>query len=251
MRGALAQSRAQNVLITGLYGLRDIVLALPRLASLRAQYPDAKITMIAPSSARDLLLRLRVADTVRVLDDRSVMSVLAWGWWSRLRGAFDRVIHAAQLRESAPPAWDKIARDVSFIAPPAPYVLLALPEHLPVLRAAALLRKLEVMGIHSALVGLRDTPALDRLLKAAPDVRDLVGRVDLSDIPVLAAGAAAVIGGRDAMTALAALSGARTLILTQGEDEAVGQLPAANTVWLQSDDLSYLAVGDIIKAAIP
>lgn len=251
MSGALAQQRAPNLLITGLYGLRDIVLALPRLAALRAQYPDAKIAMVAPASARDLLLRLRVVDHVRVLDDHSVFSVLLSGWWDRLRGAFDRIIHAATLAERAPVTWDRLARDLSFVAPPQPYVLFALPDGLPTLRAAALLRKLEVSGVHAALVGFADTPQLARLRTAAPDLRDLVGRVDLSDIPALAAGAMAMIGGRDGMTALAALSGARTLVLTQGADDAVDVLPAANTVWLQSDDLSYIGVGDMIKAVMP
>ena len=251
MDGASDQPRAPHLLITGIYGLRDIVLSLPRLAALRADNLDAKITMIAPSVARDLLLRLRLINDVWLLDDHSVWSVVLRGWFKRLTGAFDRVIGGVTLTETVPVTWSKIARDVSFVAPPKPYVLFALPDHLPVLRAAAFLRKLEVMGYHAAIIGVRNTPELDRLHKAAPGARDLVGRVDLSDIPALAADAIGTVGGRDSMTTLAALSGARTVILTQGDDDAVGQLPVENTVWLQSDDLSYIAVGDMIKAVMP
>ncbi len=251
MGGAGDQTRAPHLLITGIYGLRDIVLSLPRLTALRTSNPDAKITMAAPALARDLLLRLRVVNDVWLLDERSVFSVVLRGWFKRLTGVFDRVVNGAALADSTAVAWAKLARDVSFVAPPVPYVLFALPDHLPVLRAAAFLRKLEMLGYHAALLGLRDTPELDRLHKAAPAARNLAGRVDLSDVPALAAGAVAVVGGRDAMTTLAALWGARTVIVTQGADDALDQLPVDNTVWLQSDDLSYLAVGDIIKAVLP
>lgn len=251
MHGADVSSPASRLLITGVYGLRDIVLSLPQLAALRAQHPHARITMVAPALARDLLLRLRVANDIWVLDDRSMWSVLLRGWWRRLTGAFDRVVNGATLADVAPVAWDKIARDMSFIAPPQPYVLFSLPDHLPALRAAAFVRKLEMTGYHTALIGVRNTAELDRLHKAAPSARDLVGRVDISDVPALAAGAVGVVGGCDAMTTLAALSGARTVIITQGADDAVGKLPVENTIWLQSDDVSYIAVGDMIKAVLP
>ena len=100
MGSVAPQPDAPKFLLTGIYGLRDVVLALPRLSALRAQNPDANITIVAPAGARDLLLRLKLVDHVRVLDDRSVMSVLFWGWWQRLRGSFDRVIDGAKLEHN-------------------------------------------------------------------------------------------------------------------------------------------------------
>lgn len=247
----LDHSRAPRFLITGIYDARDVVLALPRLAALRADNKGAHLTMIAPVAARDLLLRLRLVDVVRVLDDQSLLSLLFSSWWQRLTGTFDRIIDGAALDKTLSVDWHQLDRDMSFMLPPQPYILFALPDGLPPLRAAAVLRKCEMRGYHTALIGLRNTPALDRLHAAAPNARDLVGRIDLSDIPALAAGATCVIGGRDGMTALAALTGVRSLIVTPGEDDAVAVLPVGNTVWLQSDDLSYLAVGDIIKAILP
>lgn len=245
------QVRAARLLVTGLYGLRDIVLALPQLAALRAENPTATMTMIAPLAARDLVLRLRLVNDVHLLDARSAVAVMLWSWWKRISGAFDRMINGAALDAAVAVEWERLARDMSFMLPPKPYVLFSLPDQLPVLRAAAFVRKLDVMGYHTVLVGISDTSALARLRQAAPQARDLVGRVDLSDMPALAAGAAGVVGGRDGMTALAALSGARTVILTQGEDDALSRLPVDNTVWLQSDDVSYIAVGDMIKAVLP
>lgn len=247
MSGATARAAAPDIFLTGFDDARDVVLALPRLSALRAQCPQARITVCAPLETRDLLQRLRLADAVVPDAARSAVARWAQNMWRRLRGGM-RVLSVARLEAAAPVDWQRLMRDVSFAAPAPPYVLLALPEGLPVLRAAAVLRKLQMQGYHTAVIGVHASAALDRLCKAVPDAHDLVGFFDLADAVPLALAAVAVIGGCDPMTTLAALAGARTLVLTQGEDEALSALPAATTRWLQSDDLSYVGVNDILTA---
>ncbi len=240
-----------RILVTGLYGLRDLVLALPRLAALRTQHPDAHITMIAPVAARDLLLRLRLADAVTLLDDRRAIAVAFWSWWQHLCKRFDRVLSPRDLPAPAPVNWAPVlGQDVSFLLPPSPYILMSLPEGWPVLRAAAFVRKLDKEGLRVVLVNANGA-ASQRLRTAAPDVHDLVGRIDLSDLPSVAAGAVAMMGGRDGMTALAALAGTRTVILGVGDDPAIDLLPHDHTLWVQSDDLADVSVSDMIKAVMP
>lgn len=239
--------RAQRLLVTGLYDLRSCVLALPRLTALRAVSPHHHITVIAPHAARDLLLRLRVADQVQVIA-QSALATIIWTLWQKILRRFDAVVDAAQLREGITPDWKKAARDLSSILPAPPFVVLSLIDGWPAVRMAALARKLDVQGYKVVLLGVSRTPAHDRLLKAAPVLIDLTGSVDLADVPVIAHGAHATIGGRDGVATLAALSGARTVILSQGTDVAIDTLPHATTTWIQSDDIGDVSVGDVMKA---
>ena len=239
--------RAQRLLVTGLYDLRGCVLALPRLTALRAVSPNHHITIIAPHAARDLLLRLRVADQVQVMTGSGIATI-AWTLWQKVLRRFDAVLDAAQLREGVAPDWKKTARDLSSILPAVPFVALTLIDGWPAVRMAALARKLDVQGYKVALLGIARTPAHDRLLKAAPVLIDLTGSVDLADVPVIAHAAHATLGGCDGMTTLASMCGARTVILAQGVDAAMDELPHATTTWIQSDDIGDVSVGDVMQA---
>lgn len=240
-----------HILVTGLYSLRALVLAVPRLAALRAAHPAARITVIAPVAARDLLLRLRLADEVRLLDDRRAVAVALWSWWQHLCKRFDLVLAPSALPAPVAVDWSPLAtRDMSFLLPPAPYVVLSLPDGWPVLRAAALARKLEQDNLRVVLVAA--SPAMQRrLCLAAPGVVDLAGRLDLSDLPAITAGAVAMLGGCDGVTALASLAGTRTVILCTGDDPAVDVLPHGHTVWVQSNDLADVSVSDMIGVVVP
>jgi hypothetical protein len=88
-------------------------------------------------------------------------------------------------------------------------------------------------------------------MKVAEEARDISARIGLAEGVSLARHAAAWIGGADAATLLAAASGARTLILCEGDDPARHILPAGRTTWLQADDLSLVSIGDMMKAVMP
>lgn len=239
------------ILITGIDDIRAAVLALPRLAAFRAEHATSRIVTSAPLAVRDVLTRLRLIDQVRVSDGQSRITQVLWLFWQRLTGMFARIVDVNHIAGTGDVDWSKLQRDVSFRAPPQPYVLLGLADGFPALRAAAVLRKLQMLDYNVGVIGLRNSVDLDRVCQSVPDAHDLVGHFDLADIVPLAANAAAVIGGGDGLCELAALSGARTVILTTDQDSAIDILPAQNTIWLQSADLSYIGVNDILAAAVP
>src|SRR3982751_2171326 len=62
----------RNILVMILGQLGDVVLALPALSAIRSGFPDAKITILSASTAREILEISAVCDEVIAVDRRSL-----------------------------------------------------------------------------------------------------------------------------------------------------------------------------------
>lgn len=242
----------RRILVTGLADARDAVLALPRLAGLRAAERAAKITVRVPAAAADLVHRLKLADTIWRREDRHPLTWL----WHDWRGRFDLSIAAAREAGEkdlwAHVPFKNLQDDLTFMLPPGKFVVLAPTRRLPAVRMASLAKRLAVEGYAVVLAGGEaDANWRQAFLKAAPEARDLTARIGLPEAVSLARAAACWLGAADAMTLLVSLSGARTIILCEGEDPARQALPAGQSVWVQADDLSLLSIGDMMRVVLP
>lgn len=242
----------RRILVTGLNSVRDVVLALPRLAGLRAAEPQAQLTVRLPGAAIDLVQRLKLANNVWRQEAHNPF-IWAWRAW---RGGFSQTIDIGR-QTSEKDLWAHVPMrllrdDLAFLLPKEKFIVLAPPRRLPAVRLASFAKRLAVEGYALLLVGGEvDATWWQAFLKAAPQCRDLTGPIGLPEAVSLARHCDAWLGGGDAMTLLVALSGARTVILSEGEDPARDLLPAGQTTWVQSDDLSQLSIGDLMGAVLP
>lgn len=242
----------RRVLVTGLSSLRDCVLALPRMAGLRAAEPQSHVTALVPEGAIALLQAMNLADRFWRREDHPA-PVWRWRQW---RGGFDLVIDAKkQAGEKDLWAWVPFRRvdlDLAFLFPPPPFIVLSPPRGMPAPRITALAKKLALDGYCSVLVaGHTDAQWQAIFNKAAPEqCRDLSGSIGLFEAVVLARASAGWIGGDDALTLLAAMAGTKTAVLTEGADEDLMRLPAAHATWVQCDDVSLVGVADMQKALL-
>jgi len=159
------------------------------------------------------------------------------------------------------------APDLSFLAPdgagfavPAPHALLVPggaahrpAKRWPAARYAALARALGARGITPVLLGGPGETALARaIVAAAPDIVDLTGQTDFSDIAALARGARLAIGNDTGPMHLIAAAGCPTLVLfSAASDPALCAPRGPNVVILRRDDLAALAVDAVLAGAAP
>lgn len=155
-------------------------------------------------------------------------------------------------------AWMKT--DVSFLAPPAPYVLLipgCAPRHpykrWPAAKFAALALKLQHQGYHVALIGTAaEQEAIGKIKAIAPACHDLSGRTSLYDIAALAMGAAAAVGNDTGPSHLAALAGCPLVALFSGVTDPARSAPVGSDVTvIQSEDIADISVNDVLQALHP
>lgn len=238
---------AKRLLVTGLTDLRTLVLALPKLAAVRSVY-DGHITVATCFEGVDLVERLKVADKGLWQPSRTWL-----GWWlQKLCRGFNDMINGRKLTAAGALSFANVASiDTSFVAPASPYAFLIAPQGWPDLRMASLARKWILDGY--GVIFLADNMPADarrRVIAACPEARDLTGIVSLAEVVPLAQRAAAVVGGRDGVSYLAALAGARIVIITQARDKAAeAVLPPHSTVWLIGEDMPDIGVSDVLKAA--
>jgi len=72
---AIESSNVKHIVVAKLVGMGSILQASPLLKSLRAHFPDAKLTFVTLRSNSDLVNRLGCVDEVLTLDDRSVSAL--------------------------------------------------------------------------------------------------------------------------------------------------------------------------------
>ena len=154
-------------------------------------------------------------------------------------------------------AW--LAADVSNLAPPGRFVLMApgCSPHLPQKRwpaehYAALGRRLAARGYAVALAGTAaDREAIDAVRTGFPEAIDLSGRTNLFELASLARAAEAVIGNDTGPVFLTARLGAPTLMLMSAhtnENRSAPYGPAAR--WLKRDNLAELGVEEVEAALL-
>lgn len=154
--------------------------------------------------------------------------------------------------------------DVSFFAPPKPYVLFipgSAPQHpgkrWPAMRYAALGLKLIRDGYHVAVLGTNaEADALARVVKSCPGAIDLGGRTSLYDVASLARGAAGCVGNDTGPAHLVALAGCPTVVLfsTALSDPARSAPVGAAVRTIQAegdlDDVSVTTVYETIRGSL-
>lgn len=237
----------KRLLLSGLIDLRALVLALPKLAALRSVY-DGSITIATSFEGVDLVERMRLADKGWWQKQRS-----RFGWWLQktLRG-YDDLIDGRKLTAAGDISFAALAGiDISYIAPRKPYAVLIPSDGWPDMRVASLARKWVLDGYDVILLASHLPPDMRaRVRQACPELRDLTGQVSMAELVPLAQQASAVVGGRDGPSYLAAMAGARIVIITTTRDrEAEGILPANSTIWLIGSEMPDIGVNDVLKAA--
>ncbi len=146
--------------------------------------------------------------------------------------------------------------DVSALAPPSPYALLApgAAPHRPGKRwpAAAyaqLARALREEGLHPAVLGGSAERALGAEIAAASGATDLTGRTDLAQLAALGAGAALAVGNDTGPVHLLAAAGASTLVLFGPQSDPALCAPRGRRVRvLRADPLASLAPAHVLAA---
>ncbi len=107
-------TRPRNILLIKPSALGDVALALPALCSLRASFPDAKITWLVRPEFADLLKRVKALDEILPFDRRFLgrwwcrpkPAAALWGLLRTLRQRrFDLVIDLQGLFRTAFFAW--------------------------------------------------------------------------------------------------------------------------------------------------
>lgn len=271
----------RSILVIKLSALGDIALATGAMKRIRADHPDARLTLLTRAAFADFGRAMGLFDEVKV-DNRERYAgfwkvgvrIVACGGYdivydlqnqtrTRAYGVLARILSFGRIRWRRCVA-NPFPPDLSFCHGPkahfgelpARYALLipgCSPGHphkmWPVGRYRDLIRRCAAEGLESVVMGTRaEAETIAAIVRDNPHAVDFMGKSTLADIPDLARGAAFVVGNDTGPSHMARIAGAPTVTLFSRITERSARA-APNAVNIVRDRIDEISVDDVLAAA--